>query len=115
MAARSLASATISFGLVAIPVRLYPAAVSRHVSFRLLHVKCGSRIRYQAYCPVDDEVVPPEQIVKGYEIAKGEFVRMTAEELEALEGQASSEIRIAEFVPLASVDPVQFDRGYYLG
>jgi len=115
MTARPLGSATISFGLVAIPVRLYPAAVSRHVSFHLLHVKCGSRIRYQAYCPVDEEVVPPEQIVKGYEIAKGEFVRMTAEELAALEGEASSEIGIAEFVPLASVDPVQFDRSYYLG
>ena len=113
--ARALASATISFGLVAIPVRLYSAAVSQHVSFHLLHVKCGSRIRYQSYCPVDDEVVPPDQIVKGYEISKGKFVRMTGEELESLEGEASTEIRIAEFVPLASVDPVQFDRSYYLG
>jgi DNA end-binding protein Ku len=113
--ARALASATISFGLVAIPVRLYTAAVSQHVSFHLLHVKCGNRIRYQSYCPVDDEVVPPEQIVKGYEIAKGEFVRMSGEELESLEGEASTEIRIAEFVPLATVDPVQFDRSYYLG
>jgi len=115
MAPRALASTTISFGLVAIPVRLYAAAVSQHVSFHLLHVKCGSRIRYQSYCPVDDVVVPPEQIVKGYEVAKGDFVRMTAEELESLEGEASTEIRIAEFVPLASVDPVQFDRSYYLG
>lgn len=115
MTARALASATISFGLVAIPVRLYAAAVSQHVGFHLLHVKCGSRIRYQSYCPVDDEVVPPEQIVKGYEIAKGEFVRMSGEELESLEGEASTEIRIAEFVPLATVDPVQFDRSYYLG
>jgi len=115
MAARALASATISFGLVAIPVRLYAAAVSQHVGFHLLHVKCGSRIRYQSYCPVDDEVVPPEQIVKGYEISKGEFVRMSGEELESLEGETSTEIRIAEFVPLATVDPVQFDRSYYLG
>ena len=115
MAARSLASATISFGLVSIPVRIFPAAVSRHVSFHLLHVKCGNRIRYQSYCPVDKQVVPPEQIVKGYEMAKGKFVRMTAGELESLEGEASREIRIAEFVPLAAVDPVQFDRSYYLG
>jgi len=115
MAARALASATISFGLVAIPVRLYAAAVSQHVGFHLLHVKCGSRIRYQSYCPVDDEVVPPEQIVKGYEISKGEFVRMNGGELESLEGETSTEIRIAAFVPLATVDPVQFDRSYYLG
>src|SRR6266508_916882 len=101
MAPRALASATISFGLVSIPVRLYPAAVSRHVSFHLLHVKCGNRIRYQAYCPVDEQVVPPDQIIKGYELAKGPFVRMTAEELDSLEGEASTEIRIAEFVPLA--------------
>jgi DNA end-binding protein Ku len=115
MAARALASATISFGLVAIPVRLYAAAVSQHVGFHLLHVKCGSRIRYQSYCPVDNEVVPPEQIVKGYEISKGEFVRMNGGELESLEGETSTEIRIAAFVPLATVDPVQFDRSYYLG
>jgi len=115
MAPRSLASATISFGLVSIPVRIFPAAVSRHVSFHLLHMKCGNRIRYQAWCPVDEVVVPPEQIVKGYEVAKGDFVRMTAKELESLEGEASREIRIAEFVPLATVDPVHFDRSYYLG
>jgi len=115
MAPRALASATISFGLVAIPVRLYPAAVSQHASFHLLHVKCGNRIRYQSYCPVDDEVVEPEEIVKGYEISKGEFVRVTEDELERLAGPASKEIEIAEFVPLGSVDPVFFDRAYYLG
>jgi len=65
MAVRSLVSGTISFGLVAIPIRLYPAVVSERVSFHLLHAKCGSRIKYQTYCPVCDQVVDRDDLVKG--------------------------------------------------
>ncbi|HXJ77075.1 MAG TPA: Ku protein [Candidatus Methylomirabilis sp.] len=115
MAARSLGSGTISFGLVAIPIRLYPAAVSERVSFHLLHAKCGSRINYQAYCPVCDQVVDRRDLVKAYELGKDQYVRVTDDELEALEGEASKQIDITEFVPLASVDPVYFDRAYFLG
>ena len=115
MAARSLGSGTISFGLVAIPIRLYPAAVSERVSFHLLHAKCGNRIKYQAYCPHCDEVVDRKDLVKAYELGKDQYVRITDDELEAVEGEASKDIDITEFVPLASVDPVYFDKAYYVG
>jgi len=115
MAARSLVSGTISFGLVAIPIRLYPAVVSERVSFHLLHAKCGSRIKYQTYCPVCDQVVDREDLVKGYEFGKEQYIRVTEDELEALEGEASKDIDIVEFVPLASVDPIFLDKAYFLG
>jgi DNA end-binding protein Ku len=115
MPPRPLASATISFGLVSIPIRLYPAAVSRHVSFHLLHAKCGNRIKYQAWCPHCEEVVERDQLVKGFEIERDRHVKMTAEELEALEAEASREIDIAEFVPMESVDSVYLDEAYYVG
>ena len=115
MPPRSIGSGTISFGLVSIPVKLYPAASSQSVSFNLLHAKCGNRIRQQRFCPVCNEVVEREGLVKGYEFAKDQYVRITDEELAALEGEASQAIEIAEFVPLAKVDPVYFEKSYYLG
>jgi DNA end-binding protein Ku len=115
MAARSLGSGTISFGLVAIPIRLNPAAVSERVFFHLLHAKCGSRIKYQTYCPACDQVVDRSDLVKAYEVGKNRYIRITEDELEALEGEASKDIDIAEFVPLASVDPVYMDKAYVLG
>jgi DNA end-binding protein Ku len=115
MPPRPLASATISFGLVSIPIRLYPAAVPRGVSFHLLHAKCGHRIKYQAWCPHCEQVVERDQLVKGFEIARDRYVKMTAEELEALEAEASRDIDISEFVPLASVDPIYLDEAYFLG
>jgi DNA end-binding protein Ku len=115
MPPRSIGSGTISFGLVSIPVKLYPAASSQSVSFNLLHAKCGNRIRQQRFCPVCNEVVEREGLVKGYEFAKDQYVRISDEELEALEGEASKAIEISEFVPLAQVDPVFFEKSYYLG
>ena len=115
MPPRSLGSGTISFGLVSIPVKLYPAASSQAVSFNLLHAKCGNRIRQQRFCPVCNEVVEREGLVKGYEFAKDQYVRISDEELEALEGEASKAIEISEFVPLPQVDPVYFEKSYYLG
>jgi DNA end-binding protein Ku len=115
MPPRSLGSGTISFGLVSIPVKLYTAASSQSPSFNLLHAKCGNRIRQQRLCPVCNEVVERDELVRGYEFAKDQYVRFTDEELKALEGEASKAIEISEFVPLSTVDPVYFEKSYYLG
>lgn len=115
MPPRPIGSGAISFGLVSIPVKLYVAASSEAPSFNLLHAKCGSRIRQQRVCPVCNEVIERENLIRGYEIAKDQYIRVTDEELKALEGEASEAIEISEFVPLAKVDPVYFERSYYLG
>jgi DNA end-binding protein Ku len=113
---RSIATATISFGLVSIPVRLFAATqATSGVSFNLLHAKCGSRLRQQYVCPNDGEKVERDEMVKGYEFASGQWVTFTPEELKALEESSTQAIEIAEFVALAQVDPVYFDRPYYLG
>jgi DNA end-binding protein Ku len=115
MPPHALGSGTISFGLVSIPIKLYTAAGSANVSFNLLHAKCGSRIKQQTFCPQCNEVVERSALVRGYEYAKDQYVRVTDDELKALEGEASKMIDIAEFVPLAKVDPIYFERTYYLG
>jgi DNA end-binding protein Ku len=116
MAPRSIATGTISFGLVSIPVNLYPATQpSSAISFNLLHAKCGSRLKQQYVCAKDGEKVERDDMVKGYEFAKDRYVAFSAEELKALEEIASQTIDIAEFVPAADVDPVYFDRAYHLG
>src|SRR5512145_209120 len=115
MAARAISSATISFGLVSIPVKLYTTTESSgQISFNLLH-QCGSRLKQQYWCPVDEKVVDRDEIVKGYEFEKGKYVVFTNEELKALEAEASQMIEIREFLPLAQVDPLHFERAYYLG
>jgi DNA end-binding protein Ku len=115
MPPHALGSGTISFGLVSIPIKLYTAAGSAGVSFNLLHAKCGSRIRQQTFCPACNETVERSALVKGYEFSKDRYVRVTDDELKALEGEASKMIDIAEFVPLAKVDPIYFEKTYYLG
>jgi len=94
---------------------MYTAASPAGVSFNQLHAKCGNRLRQQMFCPVDNEVVDRSQIVKGYEFQKDQYVRFTDEEIKSLEGEASRVIDIAEFVPLSSVDPIYFEKTYYLG
>jgi DNA end-binding protein Ku len=116
MAPRSIATGTISFGLVSIPVNLYPATqASASISFNLLHAKCGSRLKQQYVCSKDGEKVEREDMVKGYEFAKDRYVTFKPEELKALEEIASQTIDIAEFVPEEDVDPVYYDRAYHLG
>ena len=115
MAIRSIGSGAISFGLVSIPVNLYVAASSESPSFNLLHAKCGSRIKQQRFCPVCKEVVEREELIKGYEFEKNQYVRLADDELKALEGAASEAIEISEFVPLSKVDPIYFEKSYYLG
>src|SRR3954463_58679 len=117
MSARSIASGTISFGLVSIPVKLFSASQSAAaISFNLLHAKCGSRLKQQYICPREDNVVVPrEEMVKGYEFAKDRYVTFTPEELKSLEEKATQQIEIAEFVPSDKIDPMYFDKPYYLG
>lgn len=116
MAPRSIATGTISFGLVSIPVHLYPATqATASISFNLLHAKCGSRLKQHYVCSKDGEKVEREDMVKGYEFAKDRYVTFTGEELKALDEIASQTIDIAEFVPEADVDPVYYDRAYHLG
>jgi len=116
MAARSIASLTISFGMVSIPVKLFSATeASRAISFNLLHKACGSRLKQQYICAKEDVVVPREDMAKGYEFAKDQYVMFSPEELKALEETGTHTAEITEFVPLKTVDPVYFDKAYYLG
>ncbi len=115
MAARATGSGTISFGLVAIPVRFYVATSSEQLSFNMLHRPCGTRIRQQLACPRCEQTVERGDIVKGYQFAKDQYVTFTDEELKALEGEANRAIDIHEFVPLAQVDPIYFDGAHFLG
>lgn len=113
--ARAISSGTLSFGLVSIPFKIYTAASPEGVKFHQLHDKCGNRIKYQVYCPTDDEVVERSHLVKGYEYAKGQFVRFDADELKALEEEKTHNLEIIEFVPLDTVDFVYVEKSYYLG
>lgn len=115
VSARAISSGTLSFGLVSIPFKVYTAASAEGVSFHQLHEKCGNRIKYQVYCPTDDEVVPRSDLVKGYEYAKGQYVVFEPEELKALEAEKTHNLEIIEFVPLDSVDLVHVEKSYYLG
>jgi DNA end-binding protein Ku len=116
MPPRSIATATISFGLVSVPVNLYSASESKSsVSFNMLHKKCNTRLKQQYTCPKDNEIVGRDETVKGYEFAKDQYVVFTAEELKALDEKATGMIEVVEFVPLASVDREYVDKVYYLG
>ncbi|MBV9879636.1 MAG: Ku protein [Gemmatirosa sp.] len=117
MAARSIGTATISFGLVSVPVNLYSSSESKtSVSFNMLHQKCGARLKQQYVCPKDNnEVVGRDQTVKGYEFAKDQYVVFSTEELKAIEEKATAMIDVVEFVPLAQVDREYLEKVYYLG
>lgn len=115
MASRPAASGNISFGLVSIPVKLFPATRSKAVSFNLLHAKDLSRIQQKIYCPVDDAIIERSELVRGYEIEKGRYVTFTDEELKDLEARGDQSIEITEFLPLSGVDPIYFESSYYLG
>jgi DNA end-binding protein Ku len=115
MAARSIGTLTISFGLVSIPVKLYSATESgKSISFNMLHKGCGSRLKQQYICVKEEIPVAREDIVKGYEFAKDQYVMFSPEEIKALEEAGTHSADITEFVPLESVDPVYFDKAYYV-
>ena len=113
--ARALLSASLSFGLVTIPVKLYTAVKSKSVAFHLLHQPDGSRIQEHLYCPVDKKEVSRDEIVKGYEVSRDRYVQITDEELKGMEEEANRNVEIQEFVPLEAIDPVYFEKTYYLG
>jgi DNA end-binding protein Ku len=116
MPARSISNATISFGLVSVPVNLYASAESKSkVSFNMLHKTCGSRLKQQYICPKENVVVPKEDMARGYEFSKDQYVVLSPEELKALEEKATGAIDVLEFVQLDSVDRTWIEHVYYLG
>jgi DNA end-binding protein Ku len=116
MAAHPLASGTVSFGLVSIPIKMFSAGESKAaLSFNLLHGQCKGRLKQQYVCPSCDEIVQRDKMVKGYEFAKDQYVAFTEEELKALAEESQRAIEITEFVPASAVDPLYFDGAYYLG
>jgi DNA end-binding protein Ku len=116
MATRSLSELTIAFGLVSIPVKMYSATETKDaVSFNLIHRDCGSRVRQQYFCVKEEIPVSRSDMVKGYEFEKDRYVTFEPDELKMLEEKGTHSIDIVSFVPADSIDPIYYDRGYYLG
>ncbi|HEU4727005.1 MAG TPA: Ku protein [Kofleriaceae bacterium] len=116
MPARSIGTATISFGLVSIPTKLYTTnEAGGDIHFNMLHDADNARLRQQYICSQCNEIVDREHMIKGYEHAKGQYVVFSTEELKALDAVATEAIAIEEFVPASAVDPVWVDKSYYLG
>jgi DNA end-binding protein Ku len=111
---RTIWNGSISFGLVNIPIGLALATQRSDIAFRTLHRECGTPIKQKRYCPFHERDVEADELVKGWEVAKGEFVMVEDEDLEAIALQRSQSIEILRFVSLDDVDPVYFDRTYYL-
>jgi DNA end-binding protein Ku len=103
----------ISFGLVSVPIRLYPAARSSHVAFHEIHRKCGHRVHQQLYCPYDAEIVSRDEIALGYEVEKDKYVLVEPAELRDLQPQSSTAMEIVQFVKLSEVDPIYFETSYF--
>jgi DNA end-binding protein Ku len=115
MAARAIASLTVTFGLVSVPVKLFSATQSSAgISFNLLHSACGSRLKQQYLCAKEGVVVERNDMVKGFEFAKDQYVVFTPAELKALEEKGTQTIEIVSFIPVKSVDPIYYDKAYYL-
>jgi len=117
MPARPIASATVSFGLVSVPVQLFSSADSEGgpISFRMLHKKDGAPLKQQYICTVDQQIVERSEMAKGYEVQKGQYVQFSPEEIKALDEKGNGSIDINEFVPAAKVDRRYVDRTYFLG
>jgi DNA end-binding protein Ku len=114
MAMRAMWKGAVSFGLVTIPIHLYAATENKNVSLRQVHQADGGRIQYKRFCSADGQEVPYSEIAKGYELGDGEMVVITDEDLADLPLASSRTIDVLEFVPLESIDPIHFDKTYYL-
>ena len=115
MALRPLRNATITFGLVNIPVRFYTATKSEDVHFNLLHESCGSRVNRKWWCPHHEKIVEASELVRAYEISKNKYVTFSDEEIETLETDDNRALDISEFLQLDQIDPVFFEKAYFLG
>ena len=111
---RAFWTGSVSIGLVNIPVRLAVMVKEHTIPFRLLHKKDGQPVRYERVCTRDNEVVPWEEIVRGFEVGEGEYIVLEKEEIEAIRPESDRRIRIDRFINVLSVDPVYFDRTYLL-
>ncbi len=111
---RAIWKGAVSFGLVSVPVKLYAATESHDVSFRQVHAKDGGRIKYQRVCSLDGEEVAYADIAKGYETEDGEMVILTDDDMESLPSTSSREIAVEKFVPREQIDPLLFEKSYYL-
>ncbi|MBV8359776.1 MAG: Ku protein [Deltaproteobacteria bacterium] len=115
MPRRTIARSTISFGLVSIPVEIFPATASKSIHFNLLHAKDNSRIQEKVFCIAEDKQVDRSELVHGLQIRKGKYVSFTDEELKKLETGVGQDIEIIQFIPISEVDPVYFVNSYWLG
>jgi DNA end-binding protein Ku len=115
MPLRPLRNATISFGLVNIPVRFYTATKSEDVSFNLLHRDCGSRVNRRWWCPQHETFLETGDMMRGYAVSKNQYVTLSEEEMQSLESDNDRALEITEFVDLDQIDPVFFEKAYYLG
>lgn len=115
MALRPLRNATISFGLVNIPVRFYTATKTEDIHFNLLHASCGTRVNRKWWCPYHEEIVSSDELVRGYPISKNKYVTFTDEEIDALESDDNRALDITEFVDMQQIDPVFYEKAYFLG
>jgi len=104
----------VSFGLVTIPVKLYTATEQKDVRFRLLHSQCHTPIKNQRFCPHCDRVIEWSDVVRGYETSKGRFVIVTDEEIEGIPMDTTGNVNIAGFVELREIDPIYYERSYYV-
>src|SRR5918998_2080700 len=112
--ARAIWSGSISFGMVTIPVKMYGATESKDISFNLLHASCGTRLKQVRWCPTDEVEVPWNETTRGYEYAKGQYVVLTDEDFEKLPLPSKHTIEISAFVAEQEIDPVFYERSYYL-
>jgi DNA end-binding protein Ku len=115
MPLRALRNATISFGLVSIPVRFYTATKPEDAHFHMLHESCGTRVNRRWWCPHHEKIVPADELIRGYETSKNKYVTFTDEEIEALETDDNRALEITEFVDLHQIDPVFYEKAYFLG
>jgi len=113
-ASRPIWTGTISFGLVNIPVKLHTSVREQRISFHMLHDQDNARLKRKMICPADNKEVHPEHIVKGYEIHKDQYVIVTPEDLEACGPKSTKTIEITDFVELGDIDPIYYDRPYYV-
>ena len=112
---RAFASGQIAFGLVSIPVKLFSATeASEKISFNMLHKDCGNRIQQQLFCPKDERTIARDEVVKGYEFSRGQYVTFNEEELKALEEKSTQTIEISEFLPREAIDPIYFAKANYM-